>query len=66
MANIASALRAELAFTPNTTIRNLKDGRCRIKCKRGLWAVEGPDEASVMSEARRYFFQYYLDGEYDD
>lgn len=30
----------------------------------GLWSIEGRDEGFVYNEARRYFHQYYNDGEY--
>ena len=34
-------------------------------CKLGIWSVEGPDAASVESDAYHYWYQYFIDGEYD-
>jgi hypothetical protein len=39
--------------------------RCEIKCKLGLWSVEGPFGLQLINEADRYFRQYKADGEYD-
>lgn len=37
-----------------------------FSCKKGMWSVCSPDEARARSEAKYYFTQYWLDGEYDD
>lgn len=52
------------SFHKCTSRRVLKDGTLRIRCKLGLWAVEGKDHAQVQREAMRYWIQYYEDGEY--
>jgi len=39
--------------------------RCVIKCKLGLWSVEGPYGLALINEAEHYFQQYKADGEYD-
>ncbi len=39
--------------------------RCVIKCRLGLWSVEGPYGLQLISEAEHYFQQYKADGEYD-
>jgi hypothetical protein len=31
----------------------------------GLWGVDCPNMETAQREARHYFIQYYLDGEYD-
>lgn len=43
-----------------------KDGRHQYECKRGLWAVDAPDEVQAHNEALHYFRQYYADGEYSE
>lgn len=43
-----------------------KRGSLEIACKKGLWAVAGMDREKVESEARRYWIQYFTDGEYTD
>lgn len=40
--------------------------RCVIKCKLGLWSVEGPYSLDLINEAELYFMQYKSDGEYDE
>ncbi len=39
--------------------------RCEIKCKLGLWSVDGPYGLALIDEANHYFQQYRADGEYD-
>jgi len=41
------------------------DGSLQIKCKLGNFSVSGADRDQVEREARRYWEQYYLDGDYD-
>jgi N-acetylneuraminic acid mutarotase len=41
-----------------------RNGVIYVKCKKNLWRVSGTDLGSVTSEAKRYFIQYLLDGEY--
>ena len=37
-----------------------------VACKHGMWQVEGPDLASVYSDAQIMWLHYWADGEYDD
>ena len=39
--------------------------RCEIKCRLGLWAVDGKYGLALINEASHYFEQYKSDGEYD-
>jgi len=55
-------LMAAQAFEKNT--KRSRDG-LTIKCRRGLWSVTAPTKEAALSEAQRYFVQYFLDGEYD-
>lgn len=41
------------------------DGTLEIACRLGNWKVSGKDREQVEQEARRYFWVYYHDGEYD-
>ena len=43
-----------------------RNGVIYIKCIKNLWGVSGTDLDSVNLEAKRYFVQYLIDGEYDD
>jgi len=43
----------------------MKDGSMEIHCKQGLWSVSGADHYFVEREARRYWIQYFEDGEYN-
>lgn len=52
------------AYHKNTSVSDIGDGRVRIKCKKGLWSVEGPMKEAV-NEAIHYFKQYWNDGEYE-
>ena len=54
----------EKAFKKNTSSRK-RNGRYTIKCKRGFWSVTCPKKELAEREARYYFIQYYMDGEYD-
>lgn len=47
------------------TVYKRRGDRCEIKCKLGLWSVDGPCGLALMSEANHYFQQYRDDGEYD-
>lgn len=40
-----------------------KDGYA-IECKLGLWGVDAPTKKEAENEAKYYFSQYKLDGEY--
>ena len=51
-------------FEKNTISRKTKNGYS-VKCRKGLWAVSGPNKKFVEKEAMRYFVQYYMDGEYN-
>ena len=53
----------EKLFCKFTSQRKTKDGFC-VKCKKGLWRVDAPSKRKALTEARRYFAQYYADGEY--
>jgi hypothetical protein len=46
-------------------VRHYRSGWHEIKCCLGLWSVTGPAGESLDNEARRYWIQYYQDGEYD-
>ena len=35
-------------------------------CKKGLWSITAITKERCMKEAKHYFLQYYMDGEYDD
>lgn len=61
----AEVVEMEAAFRKHTIRRVRHGGRYSVRCRRGLWAVEGPDRESVDAEARHYFRQYYEDGEYE-
>jgi len=52
-------------FNKNT-YKSIKDGQYAVNCKKGLWGVTASTREEVMREARHYFIQYYMDGEYDD
>ena len=52
------------SFNKCTTKKELKGGRTEIKCKLGLWSVDGYESINVMCEAMNYFRQYKDDGEY--
>ena len=43
----------------------MKDGQVRILCKLGLWGVYSLDREQAERDARHYWMQYYIDGEYD-
>ncbi len=47
------------------TIYTRRGNGCEIKCRLGLWSVEGPYGLALINEAKRYFEQYKADGEYD-
>ena len=55
----------EKLFGRCTETKLKKDGTVEIHCKLGLWATFGRDRQSVEREARHYWVQYYVDGEYD-
>ena len=55
-------LKAE-AYKRNIIVGEF-DGEYFCKCKKGLFAVYGPDIEKVYEEAKHYFIQYYQDGEY--
>lgn len=40
--------------------------KCQIKCKLGLWSVEGHYGLALINEAEHYFQQYKADGEYNE
>lgn len=50
-------------FNRCTTHKETKDGYS-IECKLGLWGVHAPTKAQSEEEAKHYFSQYLLDGEY--
>lgn len=54
------------ALFDRCVVRNdYKDGSLEIKCCLGLWQVSGRDKQFVESESRRYWIQYFYDGEYE-
>ena len=54
------------AFELCTVVRKSGKGQHQIDCVKGLWGVSGSNKQRVLVEARRYFFQYYFDGEYNN
>jgi hypothetical protein len=48
------------------TIYTWRGDRCEIKCRLGLWSVEGPYGLALINEAAHYFRQYREDGEYNE
>jgi len=53
----------DASFKANTTITQNKHG-WNIDCNKGLWGVSCKSKKACMTEARHYFVQYFLDGEY--
>ena len=47
------------------TIYTRRGDRCEIKCRLGLWSVDGLYGHALINEANHYFQQYKSDGEYD-
>jgi len=66
--NFAQLIKAfrEDRFHDCTGSKLFPDGSLEIHCKLGLWSASGQDREFVEKEARRYWAQYYADGEYDD
>ena len=62
--NISDNKKAMELFAANT-ITKREDGRVMIDCRLGLWGVSALTLVGAMDEARRYFVQYWADGEYD-
>lgn len=58
-----SAADLTAAFNNNTVTKKV-NGDTEIRCKKGYWSVTGPDEDEVLRQARWYFYQYWLDGDY--
>jgi hypothetical protein len=54
------------AFEKNTKYKVTKDGRHKVDCKKGLFGVSAPTKEQAMKEARHYFMQYFVDGEYNE
>lgn len=52
-------------FSRYTETKLMKDGRVEIHCKRGFWGVSAASEDEAIREAKRYFIQYFEDGEYE-
>lgn len=48
------------------TIYTRRGERCEIRCRLGLWSVEGSYGMALFNEANHYFMQYKEDGEYDE
>ncbi len=44
--------------------RSCHHGSYKIECKFGLWSVQAATKQEAEQEAKRYFEQYKLDGEY--
>ena len=51
-------------FAKNVTCKTTEIGY-QISCRLGLWSVEAKSQDAAFREARHYFAQYELDGEYD-
>ena len=62
---ISQSLLFDLKFRDHTRRRKCKTGYS-ITCKKGMWKVFAPTEEEAEREARRYYLQYFEDGEYDD
>ncbi len=44
----------------------VKKGRVTVDCIKGLWGVDAPTIEQAIDEAKHYFLQYMVDGEYHD
>ena len=51
-------------FQKCTVVIKHRCGRTAINCKLGLWGVDAPTLQQAVDEAKCYFSQYKLDGEY--
>lgn len=51
-------------FNRCVTRKKTKSGYYEIECKLGLWGVMAPTKKEAENEAKYYFSQYKLDGEY--
>lgn len=49
-----------------TSAKKEKSGNWSVSCRLGLWSVSGRDPKFVLTEARRFWVQYFTDGEYND
>jgi hypothetical protein len=56
---------ADKSFDKNVQILH-KFAYWEARCKKGLWSVTASTKEQCMHEAKHYFIQYYLDGEYDE
>lgn len=52
-------------FSLHTETKLMRNGRVEIHCKRGFWGVSAASMEEAIREAKRYFIQYFEDGEYD-
>lgn len=46
-------------------VRRSRGGRT-VQCRRGLWRVDAQTAEQAEREARHYWAQYYIDGEYNE
>lgn len=65
MERIGGMFKEQTEMERCTTYKRRGD-RCEIRCKLGLWSVEGPYGLMLINEADRYFRQYKDDGKYDE
>jgi len=56
-------LEIDEAFKKNITIKDTGYG-FEVNCRKGLWGVVAPTKEEALREARHYFVQYFMDGEY--
>lgn len=57
--------KIDAAYARFTVARKTSTGYS-VKCTKGLWRVDAPSKTKAESEARYYFGQYFMDGEYDE
>jgi len=48
------------------TYKHKEGDRFCINCKKGFWGVSAPTKEEATREAKHYFVQYWMDGEYSD
>ena len=56
---------SDLTEMEKCTVYKRVGKRCEIKCRLGLWAVDGTYGLALINEADHYFQQYKSDGEYE-
>lgn len=68
LAQLSSEIWAVLEYNYKRLVKKRvgKDGIITIRCPKGLWLVMSSGAEKADTEARRYFLQYFMDGEYND